>query len=112
MAVATRGSDVQGVIFHTDRDSQYTAEAFAQACNRLGIVQSMGRVGSALDNAPAESFFSTLQTERLADRKYQTKPQTRHDIANCIHTWNNHHRLHSTLNMTSPINYEKTRQTT
>ena len=72
----------------------------------------MGRVGSALDNAPAESFFSTLQIERLSDRKYETKAQARQDIANWIHSWYNHHRLHSTLNMTSPINYEKTHQTT
>ena len=112
MAVATRGGDVRGVIFHTDRGSQYTADAFVKACRRLGIVQSMGRVGSALDNAPAEAFFSTLQTERLADRQYETKTQARRDIANWIHTWYNRHRLHSTLNMTSPINYENTRQTT
>ncbi|MCQ3805455.1 MAG: integrase core domain-containing protein [Acidimicrobiia bacterium] len=58
------------------------------------------------------SPFSTLQLERLADRKYQTKTQARRDIANWIHTWYNHHRLHSTLDMTSPINYEKTHQTT
>ncbi len=112
MAVATRGGNVRGVIFHTDRGSQYTADAFTGACRRLGIVQSMGRVGSALDNAPAESFFSTLQIERLSDRKYETKAQARQDIANWIHSWYNHHRLHSTLNMTSPINYEKTHQTT
>ena len=112
MAVATRGGDVRGVIFHTDRGSQYTAHAFVSACRRLGIVQSMGRVGSALDNAPAESFFATLQTERLSDRKYQTRAQAKRDIANWIHTWYNQHRLHSTLNMTSPINYEKTHQTT
>ncbi|MCQ3803484.1 MAG: IS3 family transposase [Acidimicrobiia bacterium] len=112
MAVATRGGDVRGVIFHTDRGSQYTAQAFVGACRRLGIVQSMGRVGSALDNAPAESFFSTLQLERLTNRTYQTKTQARQDIANWIHTWYNHHRLHSTLNMTSPINYENTHQTT
>lgn len=112
MAVATRGGNVRGVIFHTDRGSQYTAKAFVEACRRLGIVQSMGRIGSALDNAAAESFFSTLQMERLTNRKYATKTQARRDIANWIHTWYNQHRLHSTLNMTSPINYEKRYQTT
>jgi transposase InsO family protein len=86
MAVATRGGTVQGAIFHTDRGSQYTAEAFVKACARLGIVQSMGRIGSALDNAAAESFFSTLQMERLAHRKYATRTQARQDIANWIHT--------------------------
>ena len=112
MAVATRGGHVRGVIFHTDRGSQYTAQAFTRACKQLGIVQSMGRVGSALDNAPAESFFSTLQMERLTDRNYPTKAQARRDIANWIHTWYNQHRLHSTLDMTSPINYETAHRTT
>ena len=112
MAIATRGGTVEGVIFHTDRGSQYNAEAFTKACARLGIVQSMGRVGSALDNAAAESFFSTLQQERINSRRYVTRTQARQDIANWIHTWYNQHRLHSTLDMTSPINYEKTHETT
>ena len=112
MAIATRGGTVEGVIFHTDRGSQYNAEAFTKACARLGIVQSMGRVGSALDNAAAESFFSTLQQERINNRRYATRTQARQDIANWIHTWYNQHRLHSTLDMTSPINYEKTHETT
>ena len=112
MAIATRGGTVEGVIFHTDRGSQYNAEAFTKACARLGIVQSMGRVGSALDNAAAESFFSTLQQERINNRRYVTRTQARQDIANWIHTWYNQHRLHSTLDMTSPINYEKTHETT
>ena len=112
MAVAIRGGNVGGVIFHADRGSQYTAEAFTKACRRLGIVQSMGKVGSALDNAAAESFFSTLQQERINNRRYITRTQARHDIANWIHTWYNQHRLHSTLDMTSPINYEKTHKNT
>lgn len=112
MAIATRGGTVEGVIFHTDRGSQYNAEAFTKACAGLGIVQSMGRVGSALDNAAAESFFSTLQQERINNRRYVTRTQARQDIANWIHTWYNQHRLHSTLDMTSPTNYEKTHETT
>jgi transposase InsO family protein len=51
MAVAVRGGRVPGVILHTDQGSEYTAKAFRQACDRLGITQSMGRPGSALDKA-------------------------------------------------------------
>jgi putative transposase len=51
MAVAVRGGQVPGVIFHTDRGSEYTAAAFRAACARLGVAQSMGRPGSALDKA-------------------------------------------------------------
>ena len=107
MAIATRGGTVEGVIFHTDRGSQYNAEAFTKACARLGIVQSMGRVGSALDNAAAESFFSTLQLERINNRRYATRTQARQDIANWIHTWYNQHRLHSTLDMIQPHQLRK-----
>ena len=106
MAAATRGGDVAGVIFHTDKGSQYTSDAFAQACRRLKITQSMGRVGCALDNAAAESFFSTLEHELITRRRYRTRDQARADIAAWIDTWYNRRRLHSTNNMTSPIEYE------
>jgi len=50
MAAATRGGDVRGVIMHTDRGSaQYTSRRFRRACRRLGVTQSMGRVGSCFD---------------------------------------------------------------
>ena len=106
MAAATRGGDVEGVIFHTDKGSQYTSDAFAAACRRLGVIQSMGRVGCALDNAAAESFFSTLEHELVSRRRYQTRDQAQRDIAAWIDTWYNRRRLHSTNNMTSPIEYE------
>ena len=57
-----------GVIFHSDKGSEYTASTFHEACTRLGITQSMGRVGSAYDNAAAESFNSTLEFELLSRR--------------------------------------------
>jgi putative transposase len=60
MAVAVRGGHVGGVVLHTDRGSEYTAGMFRAACARLGIHQSMGRAGSALDNAVIESWHSTL----------------------------------------------------
>jgi putative transposase len=63
MATAVRGGKnaIDGVIFHTDRGSTYTASDFTALCWRLGIRQSMGRVGSCFDNAASEAFFSTLE---------------------------------------------------
>ena len=86
--------------------AQYTSDAFAAACAKLKITQSMGRVGCALDNAAAESFFSTLQHELISRRRWHTRDQARRDIAVWIDTWYNRKRLHSTNNMTSPIDYE------
>ncbi len=63
MAAAVRGGQVDGVILHTDQGSEYTAGLFRRACDRMGIRQSMGRPGSALDNAVIESFHSTLEFE-------------------------------------------------
>ena len=107
MAVATRGGSVAGVIFHTDRGSQYTATDFSEACRRLGVTQSMGRTGSALDNAAAESFFSTLHHELIARRRWATRAQARREITTWISNWYNPLRLHSANNMTSPIDREQ-----
>ena len=104
MAAAVRGG--AGVIFHTDKGSQYTSDAFAAACAKLNITQSTRRVGQALDNAAAESFFSTLQHELTSRRRRHTRDQARRDIAACIDTWHNRKRLHSTNNTTSPTDYE------
>jgi putative transposase len=106
MAVATRGGVVAGVIFHTDKGTQYTSDAFAQACGKLGITQSTGRVGSALDNAAAESFFSTLENERLARRTYTTRVEARQGVARWIDDFYNRRRKHSTNGMKSPFDYE------
>lgn len=107
MAVATRGGDVAGVIFHTDKGTQYTAGDFAEACDQLDITRSTGRVACALDNAAAESFFSTLTHELIHRRTWATRRQARRDIARWITDWYNPRRLHSTLDMTSPIDYEQ-----
>ena len=106
MAAAVRGGTVAGVIFHTDKGSQYTSDAFAAACAKLKITQSTRRVGCALDNAAAESFSSTLEHELISRRRRHTRDQARRDIAVWIDTRHNRKRLHSTNNMTSPIDYE------
>ena len=106
MAVAVRGGDVAGVIFHTDRGSQYHAGAFVAACDRLGVVRSNGRVGSALDNAAAESFFSTLEFELLACRRFATRAEARRTVARWIDGSYNQRRRHSTLDGLAPVEFE------
>jgi transposase InsO family protein len=105
MAAAVRGGDVTGVIFHTDKGSEYTAGLFAKTCTALGVTQSMGRVGSALDNAMAESFNSTLEFELLAKHRFATKAEARRAVAGYIDRYNRTRR-HSSCDMRSPIQYE------
>ena len=106
VAVALRGGDVPRVIFHSDRGSTYTAELFTSACEALKVHQSMGRTGSCLDNAPAESFFSTLEHEVLSRHRFATREEARRTIANCIDQTYNRTRRHSTCGMKSPVDYE------
>jgi transposase InsO family protein len=106
MAVAVRGGNVPGVIFHTDQGSEYTAGAFRQGCQRLRIRQSMGRPGSALDNAVIESWHSTLEFELRSLRTFATKAEARAAVAAWIEDYN-HDRRHSALGMRSPVDYER-----
>jgi len=106
MAAAVRGGDVDGVVFHSDKGGEYVADLFARACSSLGVTQSMGRVGSALDNAAAESFNSTLEHELLSRRTFATKDQARREVARFIDAYN-HHRRHSSCEMLPPVAYEQ-----
>lgn len=107
MAVATRGGDVDGVIFHSDRGSEYTAAKFAAACRHHGVVQSMGRVGCALDNAAAEALNSTLKVEHVYRQRFRTRAEARLKIATWIVDFYNLRRRHSANDGLSPVTFEK-----
>jgi putative transposase len=110
MAVAARGGaeHISGVVFHTDRGSTYTAEKFTALCRRLGIRQSMGRVGSCFDNAAAEAFFSSLEWEVLSRHEFASTAQARATVIDWCYGFYNHQRRHSAAAGLSPINYETT----
>ncbi len=105
MAVAVRGGQVPGVILHTDQGSEYTAAVFRAACARLGIRQSMGRPGSALDNAVIESWHSTLEFELRRIEHFKTKAQARAGVAAWIEDYNTARR-HSACAMMPPVAWE------
>jgi transposase InsO family protein len=108
MAVAVRGGKqaVAGVVIHTDQGSEYTAASFRAACDRLGVTQSMGRVGSALDNAVIESWHSTVEFELRSLEHFTTKTQARARLASWIEEYN-HDRRHSSIGMITPIDRER-----
>jgi transposase InsO family protein len=107
-AVRARGGHIDGVIFHSDRGSQYTSAEFAKVCARYGIRRSMGKVGTSYDNALAESLFASLKREtlrRLPLRQWISPAQARTDVFRWI-AWYNHRRRHSSLNNLAPAVYE------
>lgn len=99
-----------GLIHHSDHGSQYTSFAFSKRLERSGILGSMGTVGDALDNAVAESFFSTLQAELLDQQKWATRAELRLAIFDYIEVYFNRQRLHSTLGYLSPLEFERSWQ--
>jgi transposase InsO family protein len=109
MAVAVRGGQVSEVVLHTDQGSEYTAGLFRAACTRLGIAQSMGRPGSALDNAVIESWHSTLEFELRSCEQFATKTAARRRVAAWIDEYNRTRR-HSSIGMISPIDFELAQQ--
>jgi len=110
-AVATRGvGQMPATIFHTDRGAEYTSAACIDACTRLGLRRSMGRTGSCLDNAVAESWFASLKVELVDRQHYRTRAEARASIFAWIH-WYNRRRLHSTNNYLPPIEWERQHRT-
>ena len=86
---------------------EYTAATFDTACQRLGVVQSMGRVGSALDSAAAEAVNSTIKVELVHRRRYPTRTAARAEVGAWIANFYNARRRHSACGGLSPIDYER-----
>src|SRR4051794_6483401 len=97
-------------VHHSAHGTQYTSWAFGQRLRSAGLLASMGTVGDALDNAVAESFFATLQTELLDRHRWRTRIQLAQAIFEWIEVFYNQQRRHSTLGMLDPITYAKAAQ--
>jgi putative transposase len=101
----------KGTIHHSDHggQGQFIGLTFGQACHDAGIAQSMGAVGSCFDNAVAETFFATLTKELLlhdAPKMWATRAELRSAIFEYVEGFYNPIRLHSTLGMRSPVEFE------
>ena len=105
MAISSRNPP-KGLIWHTDRGSQYASYSHRDLVEENGIIQSMSRKGNCWDNAVAESFFHTLKTELVYHEIYETKSQANQSIFEYIEVYYNRERMHSTNNNYSPVEFE------
>ncbi|PIB05194.1 transposase [Streptomyces sp. HG99] len=104
-ADALRGG-LAGAVFHSDHGAQYSSAEFASLCEELGVVRSMGAVGTSADNAACESFHASLKRETLGDRRrWDDAEQCRQEVFAWLVRYNSRRR-HSANAQISPVNYE------
>tara|TARA_Y100000991_G_C21947945_1_gene338325 strand:- start:116 stop:922 length:807 start_codon:yes stop_codon:yes gene_type:complete len=97
----------RGLIWHTDRGSQYASHNHRTILQQHGIKQSMSRKGNCWDNAVSESFFHTLKTELIHHQRFKTREEAKAAIFEYIEVFYNKVRMHSANDYMSPIVYEK-----
>jgi putative transposase len=95
-----------GLIHHSDRGVQYASHDYREALSAAGITASMSRKANCYDNAPMESFFHTLKTERVHHCQYQTRAEATRDVFVYIEGFYNRTRLHSAIGYIAPIEME------
>jgi transposase InsO family protein len=95
-----------GLIFHSDRGTQYTSSQFTGLLADHKMVQSLSRPRQCWDNAVAESFFASLKLELIDRRSWATRTQVRRALFDYIERFFNRRRLHSSLGYLTPVEYE------
>jgi len=96
-----------GTVLHSDRGAQYTSWIFGHRLREAGLLGSMGRVASSVDNTMIESFWSTMQRELLDTRRWEDPAQLASAIFEWIEGWYNPRRRHTSLDDLSPADYER-----
>jgi transposase InsO family protein len=101
-----RRQPTAGLIFHSDRGSQYASNDYRKLLRDFKMESSMSRKGDCWDNAVTETLFGSLKVERLHGMRFATRHQAKDEVMDWI-TFYNHRRLHSTLGYTSPMAFEQ-----
>jgi transposase InsO family protein len=105
MAVRHR-RPLKGVIFHSDRGTQYTSNDFVKFCRKKGITCSLGKTGICYDNAVSESFNASVKKELIHTKPWPTISRLREELFSWIEEYYNRTRRHSTLGYLTPEEYE------
>lgn len=105
MAIWQRKPD-KGLIWHTDRGSQYASDSHRAILKAHHVIQSMSRKGNCWDNSVSESFFHTLKTELTHHCQFRTREEAKQAIFEYIEVFYNRERLHSANDYLSPVDYE------
>lgn len=95
-----------GAIVHSDRGSVYTSWIFGHRLREAGLLGSMGRVASSVDNTMMESFWSTMQRELLDRQTWQSRAQLASAIFEWIEAFYNPIRRHTSIGDLSPVEFE------
>jgi putative transposase len=95
-----------GLMFHSDRGSQYASKDFRDVLTEYGITASMSRRGNCWDNACSETLFGSLKVERLHGQRFKTRRHAMDEVVAWMF-WYNRTRLHSTLTYVSPMRFEE-----
>jgi transposase InsO family protein len=106
MAVSQRRPP-PGLLHHSDQGAQYTSQAYQALLAQHQLIVSLSHVGRCYDNAPMESFFATLKTERVYHRSYRTRAEAKTDLFAYIEGFYNRQRRHSALGYLSPVEFEQ-----
>jgi putative transposase len=106
MAITHR-RPIPGIVFHSDRGSQYTSDEFRDFCRANGVRPSVGRTGICFDNAVAESFFATIKKELIHTQPWPTLDKLRAAVFEYIESYYNRRRRHSAIGYNTPIEHEQ-----
>ena len=106
MAYVNRRSP-RGLIFHSDRGSQYASGDVRDRLDLRGIRQSMSGTGNCYDNAPMESFWHSMKVEETHGQNFATRAEAKHCVFAYIEGWYNTTRMHSSLGYKSPVQFKR-----
>jgi putative transposase len=106
MAIRDRRPAIGQVVFHSDRGSQYTGDAFRSLCLTNGIIPSVGHTGICFDNAAAESFNATLKKELIHLRVWAGLKAVKRAIFEYVEVYYNRKRIQRQLGYLTPSEYE------